>query len=314
MTKLIRSLHNIGSQHLGGVITIGNFDGVHQGHQALIAQVIAKAQRLRVPSLVITFEPHPFEFFSQEKVTIPRLTRLREKFYALAACGVDYVLVLPFNQSLASLTAEAFITQVLYHYLKPQAVIIGDDFRFGYKRQGDFTLLQTMGKTVGFTVQAMPTLEMAGERVSSTRIRQALLQGDHDLAEQLLGHPYFMLGRVGHGDQLGRKLGFPTANIFLHRKLAPVSGVYIVYMYGIAPYPLPAVANVGSRPTVNGTRVLLEVHLLNFNQDIYHRYVKVEFVKKIREEIRYPNLDELKKQIAIDVAEAHDYFKKQGVI
>jgi len=308
-TQLIRGLHNIPALANRGVITIGNFDGVHLGHQELVQQVIKAARATQVPAIVVTFEPHPFEFFEQGEHKIPRITRLREKFNALAECGVDYVLILPFNQKLASLSASDFVSDILHHYLQPTQVMVGDDFRFGYKRQGDFSLLQNMGKELGFTVTAMPTLLIENERVSSTRVRQALLAGDHAAASRLLGHAYFMLGRVSPGDQLGRQLGFPTANIHLHRKLTPVRGIYTVYMHGIAEQPLRGVANVGTRPTVDGTRTLLEVHLLDFDQDIYGRYVKVEFCKKLREEVRYPTLALLKEQISIDVEEARAYFK-----
>ena len=311
-TKLIRSLYNLTRAEQGGVVTIGNFDGVHLGHQQLIAKVVAVAKERRVPSLVMTFEPHPFEFFSGDELTIPRLTRLREKYRALAECGIDNILILPFNQKIASISASDFIKHILVESLQVRHIIIGDDFHFGYRRLGNFALLQEMGAQCGFTVEAMPTVILGGERVSSTRVRQALAEGDHALVRALLGHPYSMLGRVRGGDQLGRQLGFRTANIYLHRKLTPVRGVYTVYMHGIAEHPLPGVANVGTRPTVDGTTTLLEVHLLAFNQDIYGRYVQVEFCEKLRDEERYPNLELLKLQIAKDVAVARDYFAKQG--
>lgn len=313
-TKLIRSLHNIQAHHQNGVITIGNFDGVHLGHQQLIKKVVERARKLNVPSIVIAFEPHPAEFFAGNKVAIPRLTRLREKFSYIKHCGVDYVLILPFNQYLATLSASDFVIQVLYKKLRPTEMIIGDDFQFGHKRLGNFELLQKMGQALGFKVEAMNTLLVEGERVSSTRVRKALGMGDHKLTETLLGHPYRMQGRVRGGDQLGRQLGFPTANIFLHRKLTPVHGIYIVYMRGLSDHPLPGVANVGTRPTVNGTRTLLEVHLLDFDENIYGRYVEVEFCEKLREEERYPDLEQLKQQIQKDVLDARDYFKKHGVL
>lgn len=310
-TKLIRSLYNLTPAGQGGVVTIGNFDGVHLGHQQLIDKVVKAAQANHQPSLVVTFEPHPFEFFAGSHLTIPRLTRLREKFYAIANCGVDNVLILPFNQSLADMSASRFITEVI-QVLQPSHLIIGDDFHFGHQRQGDFALLKAAGEQQGFAVEAMSTVMIEGERVSSTRVRKALADGDHKLANRLLGHPYVMQGRVRLGNQLGRQFGFPTANIYLHRKLTPVRGVYTVYMHGMSDKPWPGVANVGIRPTVDGTRTLLEVHLLDFNQDIYGSYVQVEFCEKLRDEVRYPNLDLLKQQIAKDVETARNFFQKQG--
>lgn len=308
-TRLIRSLYNVKPAQHGGVVTIGNFDGVHVGHQALIARVVERARERAVPSTVITFEPHPFEYFGRANLTIPRITRLREKFTALAACGVDNVLILPFNQRLAELSASDFVQAVMADALQPCHMVIGDDFRFGRQRQGDFALLTELGQALGFSVEAMPTCEISNERVSSTRVRKALAEGDHALVRTLLGRPYSMMGRVRPGDQRGRVLGFPTANIYLHRQLTPVKGVYTVYMHGIGSDPIPGVANIGVRPTVDGTRSLLEVHLLNFNQDIYGRYVRVEFCQKLRDEMRYPNLDLLMQQIAIDVENAKNYFK-----
>lgn len=315
-TKLVRSFYNIKPEHQGGVVTIGNFDGVHVGHQQLVAKVVEKANALGVPSLVVTFEPHAFEYFGGDKVTIPRITRMREKFCALADCGVDYVVILPFNQYVANMSASHFVTNILYDALRVKEIIVGDDFHFGYQRQGDFALLQTMGQTLGFSVEAMPTTLITGERVSSTRVRKALAEGDHTLVESLLGHPYTMSGRVRRGDQRGRQWGFPTLNIYLHRKLTPVKGVYTVLVDGVAEsaHRWPGVANIGVRPTVDGTRTLLEVHLLNFNQEIYGRYVKVEFCEKLRDEQRFPTLDLLKEQITKDVLTASDYFRKQGVL
>lgn len=309
--KIIRSVHNIKPQHQSAVVTIGNFDGVHLGHQALLKKAIQRARELDVPMIVMTFEPHPFEFFAKDNVSIPRLTRLREKCCALLETGADYVLVLPFNQQLASLSASDFVTQILHDALHTKHVLVGDDFQFGRGRQGSFSLLQQMGKALGFETEFMATVKVEGERVSSTRVRKALADGDHALVKRLLGRPYYMLGKIQHGDKLGRQLGFPTANIFLHRKLAPVSGVYAVLMHDVADQPLPGAANVGSRPTVDGTKTLLEVHLIDFDQDIYGRYVKVEFCEKLREEMRYPNLDLLKDQIAKDVALTRKYFNKR---
>ena len=312
-TTLIRSLHHIPSNAKGGVVTIGNFDGVHLGHQRLIGHVIEQAKARGVPSVVVTFEPHPFEYFNQENLTIPRITRLREKFMAMSRCGVDYVLIIPFNHDVAGISASDFVRKVLFGQLQPVHIMIGDDFRFGHKRQGDFELLSKMGRELGFSVDAMPSVLVDGVRVSSTLVRAALMAGDLALAAKLLGRPYWMSGRIRPGDQLGRQLGFPTANIHLHRRLTPVKGVYSVLMHGLSAKPLPGAANVGTRPTVDGTRTLLEIHLLDFDQDIYGRYIEVEFCEKLRDEVYYPNLDLLKEQIAKDVEATKHYFRNRSV-
>jgi riboflavin kinase/FMN adenylyltransferase len=311
VSNIIRGISNIKSHQKNGIATIGNFDGVHKGHQALIKNVLNLAKTSAVPSTVMTFEPQPLEFFKQIKVA--RLTRFREKFLALQDSGVDNVLVIPFNEAFSALSAEDFVKQILVDGLAVKHVIVGDDFRFGYKRQGDFAFLQQKGAEYGFTVTAMPSVLSSEQRISSTLIRLALAEGNHALAEQLLGHPYTMMGRVVHGDKLGRQLGFPTANIYLHREVAPVAGIYTVLMHGIGQEALKGVANVGIRPTVGGTRALLEVYLFDFNQDIYGKHVTVEFCKKLRDEERYSNLDLLKEAIAQDVLEGRRYFREEFV-
>lgn len=313
-TKLIRSFYNVTPADCGGVLTIGNFDGVHLGHQALLKTVVSEAKKRRVPSVVMTFEPHPFEFFRGDKPPVARLTRLREKFLALSAFGIDRVLIAPFNQQLAEMSASDFVKICIADTLKPQHVIVGDDFQFGRARQGNFAMLQELSHQYGFTVSDVSTFTIDGERVSSTRIRKALAAADQDLAAKLLGHPYIMQGRVRHGNKLGRQWGFPTANIFLHRELAPIMGIYAVLVHGLAKDPLPGAANLGVRPTVDGTRALLEVHLLNFNEQIYGRYVEVEFCWKLRDEVRFPTIELLKEQIARDVAETRQYFQRQGIL
>lgn len=310
MAELIRNLYNLQSKHKGAVVTIGNFDGVHLGHQVLIDTVKSRAKALHVPSMVIIFEPQPLEFFAPEK-KVARLTRFREKFLKLAQTHVDYVLVLRFNQTFAALSAEAFVKQILVDSLAVEHIIVGDDFRFGYQRKGDIHFLTQLGADYGFTVEQMPTIEQNAQRISSTRIRECLEDDQHSLAEQLLGQPYTMMGRVVHGDKLGRILGFPTANIFLHRAVTPVKGIYVVRMHGIDAEPLPGVANVGIRPTVGGTRSLLEVYLFNFNRDIYGHHVSVEFCKKLRDEEHYANLELLKDAIANDAMQAMTYFKER---
>ncbi|MCK4951225.1 MAG: bifunctional riboflavin kinase/FAD synthetase [Gammaproteobacteria bacterium] len=308
--ELIRGLHNLRPRHHGCVATIGNFDGVHLGHQAVLGQLAEKADELSLPSLVITFEPQPQEYFAPEQAK-PRLTRLREKLKALPRYGVDRVLCLQFNQALASLPADEFIKQILVDGLGVRYLVVGDDFRFGNHRAGDFSMLQKAGEQYGFPVVNMHTFNIDGERVSSTRVREALAKGDLDTAEKLIGRPYRMCGRVAHGDKRGRTIGFPTANIHLHRKATPVEGVFAVEMFGIEGEPVAGVANVGTRPTVDGTRSLLEVHLFDFDKDIYGQYIHVNFVHKLRDEERFDSFEELKKQILKDADDARAFFKKR---
>lgn len=306
--QLIRGLSNLATFPTGCVATIGNFDGVHLGHQALLERLKDQAKRQQLPAVVVLFEPQPAEFFAKGKAITPRLTRLREKLHILNQCGIQQVLVLRFTDSLANLTAAEFVKVVLVEGLGIKHIIVGDDFRFGKARQGDFDFLKQAGERSGFVVENMTSVMLEGERVSSTRIRLALSNAEQALVERLLGRPYTMEGRVVHGDKRGRILGFPTANIFLHRKVSPVQGIYVVRMHGLSHSGLEGVANVGTRPTVGGTRTLLEVHLLDFHQDIYGRYVRVEFCKKLRDEEYYANLELLKEQIGKDADQARAYF------
>ncbi len=311
MTVVIRGLVNIASAPKGGVVTIGNFDGVHIGHQALLKKTVEKARALKTTSLVILFEPQPFEFFALKK-SAPRLTRWREKFCLLKEQGIDAVLVIRFNQAFANLTAEQFIQNILKEGLQAKHVIVGDDFHFGQGRAGDFHFLKKTGETLGISVENMPSIVSTGKRVSSTAVRHALAEGNHDRVVELLGRPYSMQGRIVYGDQRGRQMGFPTANIYLHRMATPLQGVYSVRMYGITGKGLPGVANIGIRPTIGGTRSLLEVHLFQFSDEIYGRQVRVEFCKKIRDEKRFPTLDLLIEQIGKDAKEARHYFEERG--
>lgn len=306
--ELIRGLHNLPSGSAGCVATIGNFDGVHLGHQAVLGQVTEKAQVLGLEAAVITFEPQPQEYFAPE-AAIPRLTRLREKYQALSRFAIDRLLVLPFNRRLAALSARDFIERVLVRGLAVRYLVVGDDFRFGHGREGDFAMLQAAGREHGFQVVNMHTFRIGGERVSSTRIRAALAAGDLGTAECLLGRPYRMSGRVAHGDKRGRSIGFPTANLHLHRRSVPVQGVFAVEVFGLEGEPLPGVANVGNRPTVDGRRTLLEVHLFDFDDDIYGRYVHVDFLHKLRDELRFASLDELKARIGADADQARAFFR-----
>ena len=305
--ELIRGLHNLRAHHRGCVATIGNFDGVHLGHQAVIGQLAEKSAEFGLPSLVIIFEPQPLEFFAPNKA-VARLTRLREKLQALQRFAVDRVLCIRFNRAFADLPAQQFIDQVLVEKLGVKYLVVGDDFRFGHNRVGNYALLQAAGVQHNFHVTHMHTFGIDGERVSSTRVRAALAAGDLMLAEKLLGRRFRMSGRVAHGNKLGRQLGFPTANLFVHRKVTPVAGIFVVELFDVDDNPLPGVASVGTRPTVDGTRCLLEVHLFDFNQDIYGRQVHVDFLKKLRDEERYDSLEALRQQIDIDATQARSYF------
>jgi riboflavin kinase/FMN adenylyltransferase len=306
--ELIRGLHNLRPGHRGCVATIGNFDGVHLGHQAVIGQLAEKADTLCLPAVVITFEPQPMEYFAPEKAP-SRLTRFREKLQALKRYAVNRVLCLPFNRKLANLSYKDFIRQVLVDGLEVKYLVVGDDFRFGKNREGHFEHLVEAGKEHGFQVVNMHTFAIDDERVSSTRIRHALERGDMEQAEQLLGRDYRMSGRVAHGEKLGRELGFPTANIHIHRKVSPLQGIFAVEVYGLEEEPLQGVASIGIRPTVGGTKVILEVYLFDFNQDIYGRHLQVSFLHKIRDEEHFESLEILKEKIAEDVVKAKEFFK-----
>lgn len=305
--QLIRGLHNLRPAHRGSVATIGNFDGVHRGHRAVVGEVITRAQDNGVASTVLLFEPQPQEFFAGAKAPA-RLMRLRDKLAALGSLGVDRVLCVRFGEAFRSLTAEAFVGQVLADGLGLRHLVIGDDFRFGADRAGDFAFLCDAGRRHGFTVQDTATIAVDGERVSSTAIRDALAAGDFDRAAMLLGHPYEIAGRVHHGDARGRELGFPTANVALHRLRSPLLGVYAVEVRGIGGEVYTGVANVGRRPTVDGIDERIEVHVFDFMDRLYGHTISVRFLKRLRDEMRFPGLDALKAQIACDAAEARAFF------
>lgn len=289
-------------------LAIGNFDGVHLGHAALVERLTTVAAAKGLVPTVLTFEPHPREFFTPASAPA-RLTTLREKLELLAQSGVEQTVVCPFNAAFAALTADAFTEQVIVGGCRTQHLIIGDDFRFGHGRTGDFACLQAAGERHGFAVEAMGSVMVAGERVSSSGVRKALAAGDMEHAARLLGRPYVIDGQVSHGQKLGRQLGFATANIRIRHNPLPMTGVFAVAVGGLGEQPLPGVANLGIRPTVGGTRPLLEVHLFDFDRDIYGAHISVRFVHKLRDEQRFPNFDALKAQIAADAAAARAYFK-----
>lgn len=307
--QFIRGIHNLPKDYRGCVATIGNFDGIHLGHQAVIGQLAEEAADLCVPSLLISFEPQPMEYFQPAKAPA-RLTRLREKLQALRRFSVDQVLCLSFNRALAEMPAEAFIKDILIDALKIKYLVVGDDFRFGKDRKGDFAMLQQAGEQFGFQVVNMHTFSIDGERVSSTRIRMALERAELDEAERLLGRAYRMSGRVVHGEKLGRKLGFPTANIDVHRKATPLQGIFVVEVFGLEGEPLPGVASLGTRPAVGGKKTVLEVYLFDFDRDIYGKHLQVSFLHKLRDEENFDSLEALTTQIQKDVDAAQAYFKK----
>ncbi|WHU89375.1 bifunctional riboflavin kinase/FAD synthetase [Pantoea agglomerans] len=305
--KFIRGIHNLNEQHRGCVLTIGNFDGVHRGHQALMSRLCEEGRKRNLPVVVMVFEPQPLELFAGGKAPA-RLTRLREKLRYMAEAGVDKVLCVRFDRRFAALSAQRFISDLLVEKLDVKYLAVGDDFRFGAGRQGDFLLLQKAGAEYGFEVVSTETFCDGGKRISSTAVRQALAVDDLALAQSLLGHPFTISGRVVHGDALGRTLGFPTANLPLRRSVSPVKGVYAVEVRGLTPEPLPGVANIGTRPTVKGLRQQLEVHLLDINMDLYGRHIDVVLKQKIRNEQRFASLEALKEQIANDVVTARQFF------
>ncbi|MDR2000802.1 MAG: bifunctional riboflavin kinase/FAD synthetase [Zoogloeaceae bacterium] len=290
------------------VLAIGNFDGLHLGHCALLKRLTAKARQLGLPASVMTFEPHPRELFAPDQAPA-RLTSLREKLDLLADKGVDRAYVLHFSRKLAALTAEEFIEKALVRGLAVKHLIVGDDFRFGRGRIGDFGMLRKAGSEHDFGVEAMPTIDIAGERVSSSAVRETLAAGDLEHAARLLGRPYCISGRVVHGSKIGTRIGYPTANIQLKRKRVPLTGVFTVTVSGLGPQRLRGAASLGVRPTL-GARLqpVLEVHLLDFNRRIYGEHVTVHFLHKLRDEEKFASLDMLSAQIARDVAATRDYF------
>ena len=308
--KIVRGFHNLKPDSTGCVVTIGNFDGVHLGHRMLLERLFEKSKELNLPSALITFEPQPREFFAGEKVPA-RLSRFREKVILLQNTELERLICLPFNEKTQSAPAEWFTEDFLFKALNTQYLLVGDDFRFGRGREGDFNLLEKTGAEKGFEVERAKTLEYQGERVSSSRVRKALSDGDFDLAESLLGRPYFIMGRVVYGRQLGRQLGVPTANIRLQRYRSALEGVYSVSVDGLEESAMPGIANIGIRPTVGGKEPLLEVHLFDYSRDIYGSLISVTFHNKIRDERQFSSIDELKNQIEKDIALSRGWFKSR---
>jgi riboflavin kinase/FMN adenylyltransferase len=294
-------------------LTIGNFDGIHRGHQAVLARLQAEARARGLPSAVLTFEPHPREFFDPERAPT-RLTSLREKLALLEAIGVDIVHVQHFDRAFASLTADEFIDPVLVRNLRAKLVLIGDDFCFGAKRAGNFALLEKASHEKGFDLVAMPTVGDRGQRISSSAVREALRAGDLVRARELLGRHYSMTGRVIRGRQLGRELGWPTANVQLRHNRPPLTGIFAVRVHGADSRPRDAVASLGYRPTVEDAgRALLEVYLFDFAGDLYGKLLTVELLHKLRDEEKFDSLDALKAQIARDCDDARRLLQSEQV-
>ncbi len=305
--EIINGLHNLRSRHRGCVLTIGNFDGVHRGHRQLIHELCEKAKALSVPSMLMTFEPQPREYFAGTKLPA-RLTRFREKVYLLDQTPLDRLLCLPFNDRTANIEAGWFAKDFVVDQVGAKHLVIGDDFRFGRGREGDFALFERYGRIHGYSVSAMSTLLQGEARISSTLIREILAAGDFTAATNLLGHEYFIMGRVVYGRQLGRQLNVPTANIRLQRYRAALEGVYCVTVEGIAGAVRHGIANIGVRPTVDGKEPILEVHIFDYTGNLYGDLIKVTFKQKLREEQAFDSIDALKTQINQDIEQARHYF------
>ena len=307
--ELVRGLHNISRRHRGCVLTVGNYDGVHLGHQQMIGVLKARAAQLRLAATVLVFEPSSKEFIDPEGAP-PRLTRWREKFLALAAQGVERLVTLRFDECMRAMTPQCFVDELIVERLGTRHLVVGDDFRYGSNAGGTIDSLRAAGLAHGFGVEQLAPFVIDGVRVSSTAVRERLEIADYPGAARLLGRPYRMSGRVVHGRRLGRALGFPTANLRLMRRKPPVWGISAVWIHGIDSRPLPGVASLGTRPTVNGVEPLLEAHVFDFSGDLYGRPIEVEFVAKLRDEVKFESLDAMMVQMKIDGARARDILSK----
>jgi len=307
--ELVRGLHNISQRHQGCVLTVGNYDGVHLGHQQMIGVLKARAAELRSVATVLVFEPSSKEFIDPDGAP-PRLTRWREKFLALAAQGVERLVTLHFDECMRAMTPRSFVDELIVERLGTRHMVVGDDFRYGSNAGGTIDSLRAAGQVHGFGVEQLRPFIFDGVRVSSTAVRERLERNDYRGAARLLGRPYRMTGRVGYGRQLGRTLGFPTANLRLMRRKSPLYGILAVWVHGIDSRPLPGVASLGTRPTVNGVEPLLEVHVFDFSGDLYGRAIEVEFVAKLRDEVKFDSLDAMKVQMQVDASQARDLLSK----
>ncbi len=305
--ELIRGMHNLAGRHRGCVATLGNFDGVHLGHRTILSQLARLGRDLGLASTLVTFEPPPQEFFAGPKAR-PRLTRFREKMLALDATPVDRVIVLRFDETLSRVPAGTFIEQFLVSRLGVKLVVAGDDFRFGQGARGNLALLEEYGTRHDYAVVRHETYMVGGARVSSSRVREALASGDLGLAEKLLGRSYFMCGRVGRGNRLGSRIGYPTANVMPRRRACALAGIFVVSVGGVGARALPGVASIGTRPTVGGKQVVLEAHVFDFDGDLYGKHIRVNFLEKLRDEQHFGSVEAMTRQIARDAAQARAFF------
>ena len=303
--ELVRGLHNVRPQHRGCVLTIGAFDGVHRGHQEMFRVLRERASQHGLPAAVLSFEPTPREFFA--KTTPPaRLTRFREKAEALRSYGIDRFICLRFDEHMRAMSQEKFVEEVLVASLGIRHIVVGHDFRFARDHDGSVATLRAHGPRCDFAVTEVPPFEVEGERVSSSLIREALDAGDMQRARKFLGRPYRMTGKVIHGAKLGRTLGYPTANLRLHRRATPVAGVFAVRVSGCGLNRVAGVASLGTRPAVNGKELLLEAHIFDFSADLYRRYLHVDFIERLRDELPFADLNALVGQIHKDAARARE--------
>jgi len=307
--QLVRGLHNLRPSHRGCVLTIGNYDGLHLGHQAMLRTLRQHAARLNVPAAVMCFEPSPLEFLSSQRpgsVMPARLSRFREKFQNLAAYGVDRMMCVRFDARMQEVTAQAFVENILVNGLGVRWLVVGNDFRFAHARQGNTALLREMGPRFGFGVEEMAPYLVDSVRVSSSLVRDALAAGDMACAAKFLGRPYRMSGKVIAGQKLGRTLGFPTANLRLHRRTIPMTGIFAVRVSGPGLNAAPGVASLGTRPTVNGREPLLEAHVFDYAGDLYGKNLHVDFIARLRDELKFPNLDAMVVQMNEDARQARE--------
>lgn len=305
MKRLFRDVAGPCLAPRGSVVCIGAFDGVHRGHRAVIDHVRERAAVLNLEAVAVSFNPIPRVFFARDAV-VPQLSSPTEKVGLLTDAGIDRVLLLRFNAAMAAMSAEDFIARVLVSRLRAREVWVGESFRFGNARRGDPAMLKRVGEAEGFVAKSIEAIVADGECISSSRIRKLLAESDFETASRLLGRPFAIGGHVVHGQQLGRKLGYPTANLRLGSRVSPVRGIFAVRVYGVSDRPMPAVASLGMRPTVNGKEPLLEAHLFDFSGDLYGKKIQVEFVEKLRDEEKFDNLDAMVQQIHRDAAQARE--------